>query len=54
MRSLYSTIALLALAGSAQAHAADLAPLAHALEHGWLALLLAPLLALLPVGRGRR
>lgn len=54
MKALSLTIALLGLVGSAGAHVADLPPLQHALEHGWLALVLAPLLLLLRTGRARR
>ena len=51
MKSLGPMIALLSLAGGAQAHVADLPLLQHALEHGWLALVLLPLLLLLPLSR---
>lgn len=55
MRTLSILTALLALAGSAQAHVADAPLLLHALEHGWLALAAIPLLLLLlPLGRERR
>lgn len=54
MKSLTLMIALFSLVGSAQAHVADMPLLQHALEHGWLALALAPLLVLLPARRGRR
>lgn len=52
--SLY--LALLALAGTAQAHVAErLAPAEHAVEHLWLALALVPVaLLLIPLLRRKR
>ena len=47
-------IALATLGGTAHAHVADLPLLQHALEHGWLALVLLPLLLLLLPLRGER
>ncbi len=44
-----------AVAGNAHAHVADAPLLQHALEHGWLVLIVLPLLlGLLPLGRTRR
>jgi len=55
MKPFSLTLALLCLAGGAQAHGADLTLLEHALEHGWFALAPLPLLLLLlPIGRARR
>jgi len=51
MKTLLPLIPLLGLTGNAQAHVADLPPLQHALEHGWIALVLLPLLLLLLPGR---
>lgn len=53
MRAFFITTPLLGLVGAAHAHPADAALLQHALEHGWLALVLLPLLLLLPIGRSR-
>jgi len=47
MKTLFLMTALFSLAGGAQAHVAELPLLQHALEHGWIALFLLPLLLLL-------
>ncbi|MCG6965850.1 MAG: hypothetical protein LJE59_05020 [Chromatiaceae bacterium] len=55
MKAFSLTIPLFGLVGVAHAHVAGLPPLQHALEHGWLALVVAPLVLLaLPLLRGRR
>ena len=55
MKGIMLTMLLLLTAPQAQAHVADLAWLQHGLEHGWLALLLVPLLLLLlPMPRRSR
>jgi hypothetical protein len=55
MKRLFTMTPMLAASGAVQAHAADLPLLQHALEHGWLTLLIVPaLLLLLPLGRERR
>lgn len=55
MRSMALTITLLGLTGAAKAHVADLPLLQHALEHGWAAVAVLPLLVLLlPMFRARR
>lgn len=55
MKHLIIAIGLFAASSGAWAHVAEVSLLQHALEHGWLALLLIPLLLLLlPLGRERR
>ena len=48
-------VPLLVMAADAQAHVAETDPIGHALEHGWLLLLLLPVLGILvPLLRRRR
>lgn len=55
MKGFQLIMPLLLTAPQAQAHVADMAWLQHGLEHGWLTLLLLPLvLLLLPLPRRRR
>ncbi len=55
MRMLPILFALLSLPAVAAAHISDMPLLQHALEHGWLVLVVIPLLLfLLPFGRSRR
>ena len=55
MRLLPILLALLSLPAVAAAHISDIPLLQHAFEHGWLVLVVVPLLLLLlPLGRRRR
>jgi hypothetical protein len=53
MKGFQLIMPLFLTAPQAQAHA-DMAWLQHGLEHGWLALVLVPLLLLLPIRRRER